>query len=286
MRRTITASALIAALVLFAAPGKLSAQASSSPDRIDRIDRIDKDTLRKFFKDFGAVCASPRDWQDRDLWTFAAIVGGGILLYAADTRIQDWAQKHRSDTTNDVSGFISNFGDGFVLSTVLLGVYAAGERAGRPSWRRTALLSLESLGSTALIVFVSKFAIGRARPYAHEGNHSYEPFSTRSAYYSMPSGHAASAWAVATAIAEQSESPVVDAIAYGLAALAAASRVHDNKHWASDVFLGSALGYFTAKKICRINRPKLLLSPTLLENACLSFELAGPRRSVTLTLSW
>lgn len=283
MRRTITASALIAALILFAAPGKLSAQASSSPDRIDR---IDKDTLKKFFKDFGAVCASPRDWQDRDLWTFAAIVGGGILLYAADTRIQDWAQKHRSDTTNDVSGFISNFGDGFVLSTVLLGVYAAGERAGRPSWRRTALLSLESLGSTALIVFVSKFAIGRARPYAHEGNHSYEPFAARSAYYSMPSGHSASAWAVATTIAEQSESPVVDAVAYGLAALAAASRVHDNKHWASDVFLGSALGYFTAKKICRINRPKLLLSPALLENAYFSFELNGQRRSLTLTLSW
>ncbi len=283
MRKTLTASVLITALILFAAPGRLSAQASSSSDQIDR---INKDTLKKFFKDFGQVCKSPAGWKGRDLWTFASILGGGLVLYAADSEIQEWTQKHRSDTANDVYGFISNFGDGLVLTTVLFGVYAAGEGAGRPSWRRTALLSLESLGSAALIVFVSKFAIGRARPDAHEGDRSFKPFSTRSAYYSMPSGHAASAWAVAATIADQSESPVVDAAAYSLAALAAISRVHDNKHWASDAFLGSALGYFTAKKICRLNCPKPRISPTLLENADLSFELTGQRRSLTLTLSW
>jgi len=43
-------------------------------------------------------------------------------------------------------------------------------------------------------------------------------------------------------------------LAYGLATLTALSRVNDNAHWASDVFVGSAIGYFTAKAIVRRHR--------------------------------
>jgi hypothetical protein len=59
---------------------------------------------------------------------------------------------------------------------------------------------------------------------------------------------------VATTIADQSDKPFIDISAYSLATLAALSRVHDNKHWISDVLIGSAIGYFVAKKICSLNR--------------------------------
>jgi membrane-associated phospholipid phosphatase len=280
MKRKTTAAILIGAFLSCAVPGRVSAQESPPPDRLNEA------YVKGFFKDFGKVCASPAGWRGRDLWTLASIVGGGVILYAADPDIKDWVQKGRSETSNNISGFLTNFGNGLVLSAGLLGVYAVGEQARRPCWRRTALLSLESLGASALFVLGSKFLVGRARPDAHEGSRSFKPFSTGSAHYSMPSGHAASAWAVAATIADQSGSRVVDAVAYGLATLVAACRVHDNKHWTSDVFLGSALGYFTAKKICRLNRPGPPISPSLLESASFSFELSGPRRSVSLNLSW
>lgn len=271
---------LIAATLVGSMPGRLQAQESAS------LDRLDKAALKKFFQDFGDVLVSPKHWGEKDFQALTGILWVGGLSFLADEGVEDVFHDIRTPATEDYSGFISNFGDGFVLSAALLGLYAAGERAGRPSWRRMALLSLESLGSAALIGWVSKFLIGRARPLAHEGSRTFKPFSTRSAYYSFPSGHAASAWAVATTIADQSDSRTVDVIAYGLATLAAVSRVHDSKHWASDAFLGSALGYYAAKKICALNRPKLPISPTLLESAQLSFDLSGLRKSITLNVSW
>ena len=36
-----------------------------------------------------------------------------------------------------------------------------------------------------------------------------------------------------------------------MATLTGLSRIYNNEHWSSDVFVGAALGYFTAKSIAR-----------------------------------
>jgi membrane-associated phospholipid phosphatase len=267
-------------------PGPLFARDAQEAQTAAALDRLDGAFIKKLLGDFGKVVASPVRWDGRDFAILGGIAGAGGLAFLLDEDIQSTVQENRTAASDDFFGFVSNFGDGLVLSAALLGFYAAGERSERPGWRRTALLGLESLGSTALIVMGSKFVIGRARPRAGRGSGSYKPFSFGSTYYSMPSGHAASAWAVAATVADQSESRTVDAVAYGIAALASVSRVHDNKHWASDVFLGSVLGYFTAKKICALNRPRPPISPSLLETAQLSFDLTGPRKSMTLSFIW
>jgi hypothetical protein len=59
---------------------------------------------------------------------------------------------------------------------------------------------------------------------------------------------------VATIIAsEYSESKIVAPLAYGIATLTAWSRVNDNAHWYSDAFLGSAIGYYTAKSLLHLH---------------------------------
>lgn len=71
---------------------------------------------------------------------------------------------------------------------------------------------------------------------------------------SFPSGHASSAFAIATVIAlEYGDRAFVPPLAYGIATLAAFSRVNDNAHWASDVFFGAIVGYLTAKAIIALN---------------------------------
>ena len=40
---------------------------------------------------------------------------------------------------------------------------------------------------------------------------------------------------------------------YTLAGAVAVSRVHDNKHWASDIILGSLIGYATTKAVLKAN---------------------------------
>ena len=83
-----------------------------------------------------------------------------------------------------------------------------------------------------------------------------------------------------TVIAEQTESPLVDVLSYSLATLVGISRVHENKHWASDVLFGSAIGYFVAKKICALNRRGDE------SRVSLGLDCAGGRRALTLSIAF
>lgn len=59
---------------------------------------------------------------------------------------------------------------------------------------------------------------------------------------SFPSGHAASAFAAAAALASATRSPAEAALVYGCAAVLASGRVVRHRHWMSDVLAGAALG--------------------------------------------
>jgi len=121
---------------------------------------------------------------------------------------------------------------------------------------------------------------GRARPSTGESSHSFHPFSTRSRFASFPSGHASSAFAVATVIADQSNKTYIDVLAYSLATLVAISRVHIDKHWASDILVGSAIGYFVAKKISALDKNRDL------NKVKLGFQFSRQRQAVSLTFSF
>jgi membrane-associated phospholipid phosphatase len=61
---------------------------------------------------------------------------------------------------------------------------------------------------------------------------------------SFPSGHSASAFAVATVISERyREHRWIPWVAYGAAAFLSLSRLPSQAHFPSDIFIGAALGY-------------------------------------------
>ena len=242
--------------------------------------KLNKDFLVRFGKDFGHVLTSPRDWQDSDLLKFAAVSGVGLLLFAGDQKIHDWVEENKSSSAKDRAAFFSNLGDGGWLLGGMAALYAAGEIGDRDNLRQTALLSLESLAATTFFVWSAKFVLGRSRPSTGEPSSSFHPFSFSSSHGSFPSGHAASAFAVATVIADESKEAVVDVLAYSLAALVGVARVYGNKHWPADVFVGSAMGYFVAKKICGLNRRQDRLAVGL------SFRASPREKALILTIGF
>lgn len=242
--------------------------------------KLNKDFLARFGKDFGGVLTSPKDWQDSDFLKLAAVSGIGLLLFAGDQNIHDWVEEKRSSSVEDAAGFLSNCGDGGWLLGGIAALYAAGELADRDHLRQTALLSLESLAAATFFVWSAKFIVGRSRPSTGESSRSFHPFSFSSSRWSFPSGHAASAFAVATVVADQSEEAAIDVLAYSLAALVGAARVCRNKHWPADVFIGSAMGYFVAKKICSLNRRRDRLAIGL------SFQASPRQKALTLTIDF
>lgn len=216
-------------------------------------DKITIGFVGKLAREFTETLLSPLGWDGNDFLTFSAVIGTGLLLYSVDQEIQEWKEENRGPLSDDLSRFITSFG-GNNLIGFMAALYLAGVHTDDSSLRKTALLSLQSFITSGIIVTGLKFMIGRARPRTGETSTSFHPLTWKPQYYSLPSGHASSAFAVATTIAEQSENPAVDFLAYSLAALVALSRVHENAHWISDVFIGSAIGYFVAKKICALNR--------------------------------
>lgn len=113
--------------------------------------------------------------------------------------------------------------------------------------RRVALALTGTLAVTAALVFLGKAAIGRPRPCAAlSGVHAIFGAPTD---FSLPSGHAAGAFAfaafVATVILSRSRSVRALAAAGALLALAAGvalSRVYLGCHFPADALAGAVLG--------------------------------------------
>ncbi len=243
----------------------------------DDEDKLGKESLLNFGNDFVDVLASPKKWKGGDFLSLSAVLGAGLLLYSVDQDIQQWAQDHRSSSSEDIFKTIGQLGNGVVLIGLMAALYVSGEVSDNNSLRKTALLSLESCLTTGIIVSGLKSVVVRARPWTGESSHSFHPFSTRSRFASFPSGHASTAFAMATVIADQSKKAYIDILAYSLATMAAFSRVHLDKHWASDILVGSAIGYFVAKKISALDRNRDS------KKVKLSFQFSRQRQAFSLT---
>lgn len=242
--------------------------------------KLNKEFLRNLGEDFTDILVSPKNWRGRDFLNLSAVLGVGFLLYTVDQDIHQWSQDHRSSSSEDFSKAITHLGHGGFLAGLISALYVSGELSHNNSLRKTALLSLESWVTTGIIVRSLKIITGRARPETGEPSHAFHLFSLRSRFNSLPSGHASSAFAVATVIADQSRKTYLDILAYSLATLVALSRIHNNKHWASDVFLGSSIGYFVAKKISDLDRNRDS------KKVQFSFQFSPQRQAFSLSISF
>jgi membrane-associated phospholipid phosphatase len=87
---------------------------------------------------------------------------------------------------------------------------------------------------------IAKLAIRRQRPTNPDGQ--------QSAGYSMPSGHATVTFAAATVL-QQHLGYKAAIPTYLIASYVAMSRLHDNRHYASDVVMGAATGIIAGRSV-------------------------------------
>jgi membrane-associated phospholipid phosphatase len=127
--------------------------------------------------------------------------------------------------------------------------YATGLAIHSPHARNTGLLAAEALAGAQIACFLMKQAVGRLTPsdIPPDGNLRNTWFKYKGGLTnggSFPSGHSASAFAVAAVIsARYREHRWIPWAAYGAAAFLALSRLPDQAHFPSDIFIGGAIGY-------------------------------------------
>ncbi len=199
-----------------------------------------------------------KDWGK--LGIFAAATGA---LCFADEPIQKQVLKFRANNPTGVkiSKYITNTGGPYEVIT--LGTLAAyGFIFKNEKVKNTTLLAAQAYITGSVIEGVTKFLTGRTRPSFYDPNTEAEPsfkgpfgntshdFSGSKSNSSFPSGHATVAFAAATVYAMEYKNTIwVPIVSYTAASLISLSRITENKHWTTDVFVGAVLGYLSGRQI-------------------------------------
>lgn len=205
----------------------------------------------------------PRNFlQDqKDIWLFPlqlakgrqwlptlAVTGVTAGLIVADPHDTPYFRR-----TTDFEGFNKAFSGPITASEIAIvpaAFLVVGHFRHDSYAEKTALLASEAYADSAVIDIAMKVTTRRLRPsdIPPSGPFSDTFFRSRVSSSaidsSFPSSHAAAAFAVATVFAHRyREHRWVPFVAYGVASAISFSRVSNQAHFSSDVFLGAALGF-------------------------------------------
>ena len=213
--------------------------------------KLDLTYIKSYYYDTKEFVISPVRWKKKQWIEFGAVTGAGILAYTQDEKIQKYFVNHQTSTATNLSKYIFEpFGNGKGTCVVIGGLYATGWLLKDKRLAGTSLTAVKAFGVSTAVALLIKQLTHRHRPFQDDipDHTNWEgPFSNID-YTSFPSGHSTAAFSLATVFAMEYNSTVwVPLLAYSLAAGTAVSRLYDNKHWASDVVIGSALGFVTGR---------------------------------------
>jgi hypothetical protein len=169
-------------------------------------------------------------------------LAGSAALFATDMHIERAVPTTHLDVYHNISA-VSLVGIGVTSGSL----WAYGIKTDNEHAKETGELELETLANTFLIYAPMQLVAGRERPDEGRGGGRFlvqHSFNT-----SFPAGHPMFSWAMASVVAHEYPRPWVALLAYGAATSVSVSRIMGRNHFASDVFVGSALGYLIGSHI-------------------------------------
>jgi membrane-associated phospholipid phosphatase len=228
-----------------ASPGPQTTAAAASPQPQAAVSSLEKQFLKNLLRDQKAIWTSPFHLRATDMRWFVPLAGGTAAFIATDKDTGYWIATYPELV--DPSVAISYAGSGGTLTAAAATFYLIGRAAHNDRARETGLLGGEALIDSILVMTAIKTATQRARPDAGEDRSKFFVGGS-----SFPSGHASESWALATVIAlEYRDKRPVQIAAYSVAALVSLSRFTAQRHYLSDVLVGSAIGYSIGRYVYR-----------------------------------
>jgi PAP2 superfamily len=224
----------------------------------------------------------------------ATVLSLGVMQF--DARIarasQDSALQKNSILRSVYDGFNPVNEKSLFAAGVL--TYAGARIAHAQSTADIALHTTEAIFISGTIGTVARGILGRSRPFvsADRDAFDYKPGKgfTELKYRSFPSIHSSAAMATAAAVGTElryrqaRHRKVVTPLLYVLASGPGLIRIYGDKHWASDVLMGGALGVVTGHRTVRYahGHPGNRVDRWLLGHASAATGTGGP----VLALGW
>ena len=193
-----------------------------------------------------SIWTSPFHMKKDDAVWWASFGAATAALIATDKD----AALHPDPNAVKWSNGVSNIGTGYTLAPLLAGMYGYGVLRDNPKARETGILGTEALVDSLIVAAVLKPIAGRNRPDASKERGDF--FDGGDGF---PSGHALQSWAVASVLSyEYGHTKVVPIIAIGLATVVSTARFTAQKHYASDILAGGAMGWFIGRSVWKAHQ--------------------------------
>jgi hypothetical protein len=202
-----------------------------------------KGFVKHLLSDQKTIWTSPAHIQKSDAKWLVPLAAGTTVLLFEDTKIS-----HAFDGKTSVQNTAEKVGDiGGIATWGVPGAFLAfGKMKDNDRMVDTGERGLQAAIYSTIVMQVLKVATNRTRPYMG-GNGSF--FNGGD---SFPSGHSMEAWALATVIArEYPHKPLVKYGMYSFATAVSLSRIANQHHYASDVLVGSSIGYLIGRFVTR-----------------------------------
>ena len=216
---------------------------------------------------FGEQAAAPFHFRAKEWIISGAAIGITAALISVDNEIDNWAkvQKQQHLWVAQASPVITSLGGSYgIYSVAAFGLFSAA--VDNQKGVNTCLLASQAMITSGAWVRVIKLIAGRERPMADymfsksEGGKWYGPLiqydqdtahrKSVTSFDSFPSGHTATAFAIATVFATQyNDTRIIPVLCYSTAGLVGITRLTEHEHWASDVFVGGLLGYVCGRQV-------------------------------------
>ncbi len=190
--------------------------------------------------------------MDRDSLIMNAVALSAFgAAYILDEDIRGDVLRDKSSGSQDVADAVEPLGQFWLLAGAGAASYGAGALFGDDRLARAGLLASQAVLLTALPVEATKNGFTRARPLTGKGKGAWFEGGSN---HSFLSGHTAYSFAFASAFAhEYADTGWVPIVAYGLAGAVGLSRIHDDKHWTSDVVLSALVGWGVGQLVTELD---------------------------------
>jgi membrane-associated phospholipid phosphatase len=288
----------VVAILLFIITLQLSALAQQSPQSTSpgaapepspapspsptRSPSLEKQFFKNILRDQRAIWISPFRMDGGDVRWVAPLGLTTAALIISDRRTTRELREYHDQISFSINISKLATSTGYAAAAF----YFVGRATGNRRAKETGILGGEAVLDSLLVSSAIKAVTQRPRPLHDGGRGRF--FSGGN---SFPSGHAMAAWSFATVVADEySDRRLVRFGAYGLATVVSLARFTGNRHFLSEVLVGSVIGYGIGEYVYRthhndtgeefLTRKQSKLFPFITPN------YNGRRREYGLRLSW